>query len=132
MNALQKERQRHHISLKYAIEGVAIALQTQPNFLYHGLFSVLAILFCLLLRVDRVEWVIILMTIVLGFVIEMANTAIEAVVDLVTDSWHKDAKRAKDVAAGMMLLYAYGSVVIAIFIFAPHFLALLGGIGIKI
>ncbi len=126
MNALQKERQRHHISLKYAVEGIKVAFITQPNFAYHAFFSFMAILFGLFLQISRLEWIIIIMTIVIGFAVEMGNTAIEAVVDLVTDSWHKDAKRAKDVAAGMMLLYAYGSVLIAILVFAPYLLRLVG------
>jgi diacylglycerol kinase len=120
MNILQKERSRHHISIKAAHEGIHYAFSTQPNFLYHLFFSTLAILGGLLLGISKIEWLIIIFTIITGFVIEMANTAVESVVDLVTDQWHKDAKIAKDVAAGMMLLYAYGAVILAGIIFIPR------------
>ena len=63
---------------------------------------------------------IIVFTILLGLTVEMMNTAIEAVTDLVTSEWKKDAKIAKDVSAGMMLLVATGAVVVAIFIFSPY------------
>jgi diacylglycerol kinase len=125
MNSFQKERQRHHISVKLASEGIKIAWLTQPNFLYHLFFSSVAILLAIILKVSRMEWLILILTITIGLVAEMANTAIESVVDLVTDVWHKDAKVAKDVAAGMVLTFAYGSVIIAAIIFIPHFLELL-------
>lgn len=125
MDAIKKERQRHHISMKFALEGIRVAVSTQPNFLYHGFFSLVAIFLGVFLRISRFEWIILILTITMGLVVEMANTAIESVVDLVTDAWHEDAKKAKDVAAGMMLLFAYGSVVIAALIFAPHLFELL-------
>lgn len=126
MNTLEKERHRHHISVRFALEGIKIAFLTQPNFTYHTFFSALALLFGLFLKINQLEWAIIIFTIVVGFTIEMGNTAIEAVVDLVTETWHEDAKRAKDVAAGMMLIYAYGAVVIAAVVFVPHILPLIG------
>ena len=125
MNALEKERTRHHISIKAANDGLKAAFITQPNFLYHAFFSLVAICLSFLLKISTSEFLTILTLILFGFVIEMANTAVESVVDLVTSSWHRDAKRAKDVAAGMMLLYAYGATAIAAIIFVPYFLVLL-------
>lgn len=126
MNAIQKERQRHHVSLAFAIEGIKFAFLTQPNFAYHLFFSLVAVLLGIFLKIGRFEWLVILLTIIMGIVVEMANTAIEFVVDLATDSWHADAKRAKDIAAGMMLIYSYGSVVIAGAIFFPYLASLFG------
>jgi diacylglycerol kinase (ATP) len=56
---------------------------------------------------------------------EGANTAIEAVVDLVSPSYHPLAKIAKDVAAGTVLLAALGAVVIGMIIFLPRLWALI-------
>ena len=124
MNVFEKERTRHHISVRVAHEGILIALRTQPNFAYHAFFSLTSVLFGVFFQITRYEWLIICVTIIMGFVIEMANTSIEYVVDLATKKWHKDAKQAKDIAAGMMMIFAYGSVLIAVIIYTPYFLSL--------
>jgi len=61
----------------------------------------------------------VMLTLVIGLVIisEMFNTAVEAIVDLVTEEYHELAKKAKDVAAGAVLFSAFCSVVSAIFLF---------------
>lgn len=127
INSIKKERRRHRVSLSNAVEGLGTAFRTQPNFLYHSFFSLCVIVLGIIFKIDRVEWLVLVLTIVLGMVIEMANTAIESVVDLVTDVWHEDAKVAKDVAAGMMLLFAYGAVLVALIIFLPYFVNLFHG-----
>lgn len=68
---------------------------------------------------------ILVLTIVFGLGIEMVNTSIEAMTDLITREWHKEAKIAKDVSAGMMLLAATGAVCVALLIFLPRFWNLL-------
>jgi diacylglycerol kinase len=123
MDAFHQERKRHSVSVKTAWAGVRYAWKTQPNFWYHTLFSAEAIVLGFLLAISPVEWLIIILTIIGGLTMEMANTAVESVVDLVVDVWHKDARVAKDVAAGMMLLYACGALVIALLIFGPKFLS---------
>lgn len=72
------------------------------------------------LGITRTEMLIIVFTVILGLMGEMINTAIEAVTDLVTTEWRKEAKIAKDVAAGMMLLSALGALFIAGYIFIPY------------
>jgi diacylglycerol kinase len=63
---------------------------------------------------------IILFTILLGLSGEMINTALESMTDLITTEWKAQAKIAKDVSAGMMLLIAMGAVLVALFIFVPY------------
>ena len=98
------------------------AFKTQPNFRVHGFFSVLAITLGILLGITHVEMAIIIFTIVLGISGELLNTAVEAMTDLITTEWKTQAKVAKDVAAGMMLFIAFGSVAVGLFIFAPYLL----------
>jgi diacylglycerol kinase len=62
---------------------------------------------------------ILVFAIIFGLGIEMVNTSIEAMTDLITTEWRKQAKVAKDVSAGMMLLAAFGTVLIASLIFLP-------------
>jgi diacylglycerol kinase len=108
--------QRHSISFHHAFEGLFWAFKTQPNFKIHFSFSVLAVAFGLYLGITRTEMLIIM----LGLMGEMINTTIEAMTDLISTEWHKEAKIAKDVGAGMMLLTAIGAIGIALYIFMPY------------
>ena len=120
MDALHK----HHISFKHALDGIIWAFTTQPNFRVHIVLSLSAIAFGLILKVTLIEMTILVLTIVFGLGVEMVNTSIEAMTDLITTKHHQTAKIAKDVAAGMMLVTAIGAVLIAFLIFLPRIFSL--------
>lgn len=111
---------KHHISFKTAIAGLGWAIRTQPNFRVHLTLSVLTLIGGWLFRVTTVEMLILVFTIVLGLSAEMINTAIESMTDLITREWRQEAKIAKDVSAGMMLITAGGAIVVAAVIFLPR------------
>ena len=83
-------------------------------------FSLAAIALGFYLNITATEMSIIFFTILLGLSAEMINTALEAMTDLITQKWQSQAKIAKDVSAGMMLLVAIGAVLIALSIFGPY------------
>lgn len=111
---------RHTISFKNAFAGLFWALRTQPNFRVHVVLSLLALGLGFWLGITPVEMTIIVFTIILGLSAEMVNTSLEAMTDLITTEYRKDAKVAKDVAAGMMFITATGAVIIACCIFGPY------------
>jgi len=115
-----KALRKHHISFQNAFAGILWAIRTQPNFRVHLVCSFIALSLGLYFHITTVEMTIIVFTILLGLAGEMINTAIESVTDLVTTEWREQAKIAKDVSAGMMLLIATGAVVVAVFIFSPY------------
>jgi diacylglycerol kinase len=123
---MEKLLRQHHISFKNAFAGLWWAISTQPNFRIHFFLSAVAIILGEWLAISSGEWAIIVFAIVLGLSSEMINTALEAMTDLITTEWRKEAKIAKDVAAGMMLTVAIGDTVVAIIIFLPKLLTLLG------
>jgi diacylglycerol kinase (ATP) len=123
---MRKALLRHHISFKNAFAGLWWALTTQPNFRVHLTLSLIAVGLSWYLEITKVEWAIIIFTIVLGLGAEMVNTALEAMTDLITREWRKDAKIAKDVAAGMMLTIAFGALGVAFLILGPRLLSRLG------
>lgn len=110
---------KHHISFKHAFDGIIVALKTQPNFRIHLAVSLLAVILGFVLGITKAEWAIITLTIICGLAIELINTAIEFTVDLLTDQHHILAKHAKDTAAGAMLVFAIGSLLVGCFIFLP-------------
>jgi len=109
---------KHKISFKNAFSGLFWAFSTQPNFKIHFTLATLVLLAGFYLRIPFSEMTILILTIVLGLVAEMINTSIEAMTDLITLRWSKQAKIAKDVSAGMMLLTAIGAVLVALLILA--------------
>lgn len=111
---------KHTISFKHALDGVVWALKTQPNYKFHLFFSVIAVALCNFLQVSYFEFLIILLLIMVGLVIETINTAIEKTTDAISKDFHEDIKIAKDVAAGAMLIYAIGAAVVATIIFLPR------------
>ena len=111
---------KHTISFKNAFAGIAWAIRTQPNFRVHIALSIIAIVLAAYFRITRVEWAIILFTIIFGLTAELINTAIESMTDLITREWREEAKIAKDVSAGMMLTTAIGAVIIAIVVFGQY------------
>ena len=112
----------HTISFKHAWDGIWHAWVSQPNFRVHLAFSIVAIILAMILKLDHWEWTILVMTITLGLVIEMLNTAVESVVDLVSTEWRMSDKTAKDVSDGAMLVYAMGSLIVAAILFIPKIL----------
>lgn len=100
-------------SFNYAIEGIVYALRTQRNMRIHVAAAVLTLVSALLLDVDRWGVVAIVFAISLVFVTELANTAIEAAVDIATEHYDPLAKIAKDVSAGAVLIAAMNAVVVA-------------------
>ncbi|MCL5970785.1 MAG: diacylglycerol kinase family protein [Patescibacteria group bacterium] len=110
----------HFRSFREAINGLKHAFSEHPNFRIHLLLSILVIFLAFYYQINRIEMLIIILTIVIGFTVEFLNTAIESVCDLVTLEWRKDIKIAKDVGAAMMLITALGSVIIGLLVFYPY------------
>lgn len=112
-------------SFGHAFRGLWYVLHTQRNMRVHVLLGVIAILLGIILRISPVEFALIFVAISSVFIAEMFNTAVEALIDLVSPNYHPLAKVAKDVAAGAVLASAIFSICIGLFIFSPHLLALL-------
>lgn len=110
----------HHVGFNHAWEGLRFAFGNHPNFKIHIMISVGVVGLGYLLGISLIEWVLLVFAIVLGLVVEMMNTAIEAVVDLVTEEWRLSAKIAKDVASGAMLLAAIGTTVVGLMVLGPY------------
>lgn len=111
------------LSFKYAWAGVRYAFATQRNFRIHTLIGVLAVNLGFFLGIQAIEMAVIIMTCAMVMVLELLNTALEAVVDLtVKQTYHELAKIAKDCAAGAVLISAIAAVMVAAFILLPNLL----------
>lgn len=99
-------------SLNCAIEGILWAVKTQRHMLFHLVAAILVLVGALVLRLSLHEFALLALAITLVLFAELVNTAIEVVVDLVSPDFHPLAQRAKDVAAGAVLLASVGAMVL--------------------
>lgn len=111
-------------SFKYAFEGIFFTLKYNQNLRIHFAVAILVIIASIYFKVNAFEMGILGVVILLVICAEMINTAIEEIANLVTKEHHEEAKIAKDVAAGMVLLTSIGSVIVGILIFTPYILNL--------
>ena len=104
-------------SFKFAQEGVLHCFRTQPHMRFHFIILVCVLLSGLLLALPARDMLVLTFAIALVIVAEMLNTAIEAVVNMITEQYSPAAKMAKDVAAGAVLVAAMNDVIAGIIIF---------------
>jgi diacylglycerol kinase len=109
-------------SFVFAFAGIVHVIRTQRNMRVHLGLGLAAATLALLLGLGPTEWAVLLVTMALVYCLEMLNTVVEAIVDLVTDEYHDLAKVAKDVAAGAVLVAAIFAVLVGLCLFAPRLL----------
>jgi diacylglycerol kinase (ATP) len=108
------------VSFKYAWAGLHYAFLTQRNFRIHTLIGLLALSLGIFLHLNPVEIAVIGLTAGMVLVMELLNTALEAVVDLaVQKTYHELARIAKDCAAGAVLVAAFVAILVAGFLLLP-------------
>lgn len=104
-------------SFDYAVQGIVHALRTQRNMRLHALAATVVLIAALVLNVSGLELVALLFAISLVIVAELANTAIEATVDLAVETFDPMAKTAKDLAAGAVLIASVNAVAVGYVVF---------------
>lgn len=116
---MENIRRKLKKSFSFAIEGILYTLKTQPNMRIHFGVGILAIAFGFVFKIERSEWLALVIVIGFVFILEIINTAIETLVDLYTEEYHHLAKVAKDTAAGAVMIAAIMSVCVGLIIFLP-------------
>ena len=114
-------------SFGYAFEGIFTGIRKERNMKIHCVVAVLVVAAGIILKLSPIEWCICLALFGLVMALELVNTAIEAVVDLVMgEERHPLAKIAKDTAAGAVLIAALMSATAGLIIFLPKALIFVG------
>jgi diacylglycerol kinase len=106
-------------SFRYAFAGIKSLVLTEDNAKIHLLAAAAVIIAGFYFDLDRTEWCFVALSIALVFAAEAFNTALEHLTDLVSPEHHPLAGKAKDVAAGAVLLTVIGAAVVGILIFLP-------------
>lgn len=104
-------------SFNYAVTGIITALKNEKNMMIHYIIAIIVITVSLFLDFSRLEFIVLIFTICLVLVMEMINTAIENIINLVSPDYNPLAKIVKDVAAGAVLISAVNAIVVGYLLF---------------
>ena len=110
-------------SFSYAFKGLAFVLQTQHNARIHLVAALIVIALGLFAGLGANEWLWLLSAITLVWFAETMNTAFEYLCDVVQPEFHASVGRAKDIAAGAVLITAIYAVIVGCLILVPALLA---------
>jgi diacylglycerol kinase len=106
-------------SFKYAFAGLEYVLRTQKNAWIHAVITGLVVCVGIWLALPAQSWAILFLTIGIVWMAECMNTAVEAVLDLVSPQKHPLAKIGKDAAAAGVLVVAFSAVLVGLVILGP-------------
>jgi len=128
MSLKSKGKRTFKGSVKNCLDGISYVTKNEKNFKREIALGIIALILSYILKIDKIEFIIILTMICLVLTAEIINTAIERTVDLVTKEYHELARIAKDVSAGSVLVTSIFALIIGIIIFIPKIITLLGGL----
>ncbi|MBN2286424.1 MAG: diacylglycerol kinase family protein [Tissierellales bacterium] len=110
-------------SFKYAWNGIYYVFKTQRNFRIQLSVFLITLVVGYIFQIKSFEWLIVIFVSSLVLSLEIINTSIENLVDLMVDNFHPYAEKAKDAAAGAVLLSSILAVIIGLIIFCPYLIA---------
>ena len=109
-------------STKYSMDGLLYAYKNEKSLWMHGFCTIIAVCLGIIFRISLVQWSMILISLGVILSIELLNTAIEAVVDMVTLEYHPLAKIAKDCGSAATFIAVLMGIIISGFVFIPKVL----------
>jgi undecaprenol kinase len=116
-------------SFRCALEGLSYVLKAERNARIDLGIALVIILLSAWLQITAIEWVLIIAAIALVFAGEMLNTVVELTIDLITLEYNPLAKRAKDVAAGAILVAALAAATMGFIVLGPRLWLRMGLLG---
>ncbi|OGI16195.1 MAG: hypothetical protein A3E38_02510 [Candidatus Moranbacteria bacterium RIFCSPHIGHO2_12_FULL_54_9] len=110
-------------SFTYAVKGILFTIRNEKNFQIEIVAGLLAVILMLFFPLSSMERSLIILSVVWVLTLELANTALERVMDILKPRVHPYARVIKDVMAGAVLLASLSAVAIGIAIFSPYLMA---------
>lgn len=108
-------------SFKHAFNGIRTIIFEEHNLRIHILVALLVVIFGFLVNLSIFEWLVLLLTITFVITLEIVNSAIENLADIISPEWNLKIKKVKDTCAAAVLVAGLISIVIGALIFIPKF-----------
>jgi len=106
-------------SVRYALNGVYLIIKTQHNAWIHAMMTAIVVALGLIFNVSLSDWKFLILAMMSVWIAEALNTALECLADGFCKEYHPLIGRAKDVAAGAVLIAATGATIVGCIIFLP-------------
>jgi len=125
MKQISRNKDRGNFIMRYvksffhAVDGIKYVVRNEHNPIIIILAMIVVTSAGIYFKIDNSEWLFCITMFGLVFGVELINSAIEALVDLVTLEYHPLAKIAKDAASGATLVFCIAAVLGALLIFIP-------------
>ncbi|WP_163581192.1 diacylglycerol kinase family protein [Gracilibacillus saliphilus] len=123
MGSDYREKNKFHFGLRYALNGLKIAILSERNIVIHFIAATIVLIAGVLYSISVIEWAILFLTIGAVISMEMMNTALERALDYLEPEHRPQIGVAKDISAGAVLVTAIVAIIIACLIFAPKILS---------
>lgn len=104
-------------SFRHAIRGLKTVFNTERNFRIHTIIAILVIALGVYRDLSKNSWLALFLVIAIIMSLEIFNSAVERLVDMLAPKTHNFAKEVKDLLAAMVLLASLFAVVIGLIIF---------------
>ena len=127
MLSREKDKRKFTSSVRDCINGFKFININEDNFKREIFLGIIALLISYILKISKLEFIIIIIMIGLVLTCEVINTAIERLVDLVSPSYNKLAGEVKDIMAFSVFLMCIISLIVGVIIFVPKIIVLIGG-----
>lgn len=126
MNMGSKGKKRTFLdSVKNCLEGISYTITHENNFKREIILGIIAVILSLILKINILEWVVVILLICFVLVCELINTALEKTVDLYTKEYNETAKIVKDVAGASVFVMCMFAAIIGVIIFLPKIINLI-------
>ncbi len=112
-------------SFEFALAGIKEAFKKEPNLRIHIVIAALVLVLALILKFSPIELLILVLTVFFVIILELLNTSLESIVNLVSPEIKAEAKIAKDVSASTVLFGSIMAVVVGAVLFGSKIIGLL-------
>jgi diacylglycerol kinase len=106
-------------SFRNAFSGIATLVKHEHNARIHLVILIVVVFLGISLKISAFDWIAVVFASGLVFISESFNTALECLSDAVSSEYNEKIRRAKDLAAGGVLISAIVSVIIGLIVFLP-------------
>ncbi|HBI97119.1 MAG: diacylglycerol kinase [Candidatus Falkowbacteria bacterium GW2011_GWC2_38_22] len=107
-------------SFKYAFKGLLKVFKEEQNLRIQAFFAMIVIVLALFFQINRLEWILLIFVISLVMLMELANSAVERIADILKPRIDDYVKEIKDIAAAGVMLSSFVAVIIGLIIFFPY------------
>ncbi len=128
MISREKNKRKFTSSVKDCLNGFKFININEDNFKREIVLAIITLIASYILKISKIEFIIVIIMIGLVITTEIINTSIERLVDLVSPEYNKLAGEVKDIIAFAVLFICIISLIVGIIIFVPKIITLIGGI----